>query len=303
MEPKVIRSRDCPGREFAPMAMNRVFLVLLASYGCLLVSCSTQQGKIVEPLRARHPGLLATAYIQASAECRALSLQVYGVARAHLPAALEDPGWTAIPGQGGDKPPAIIFDIDETLLDNTPWQVRAIRGGVDYPTGWKEWCLEAWAGALPGSLEFARHAASKGVAVFYISNRNASLEEATRSNLKLLGFPLSTKRDTVLLRYEKDAWTSDKTLRRELVARDFRVLMIFGDNLGDFLETQPSRAEVPVRAKAVDAHAEYWGTRWHMLPNPMYGSWLGSILGEQSVLSGDARHEVLLQKLESGSRE
>jgi 5'-nucleotidase (lipoprotein e(P4) family) len=223
------------------------------------------------------------------------------VARANLPSALSDSGWSAIPGQGGDKPPAIIFDIDETLLDNTPWQVRAIRGGYDYPTGWKEWCLEAQADALPGALEFVKHAASMGIEIFYVSNRKAPVEEATRVNLKALGFPLSVERDTVLLRNEKVEWTSDKTSRREMVARDYRVLMMFGDNLGDFLETEPSQANVSVRAKAVDEHAEYWGSRWHMLPNPMYGGWPWSILGEQSGLSGDARHEALLQKLDSGS--
>jgi 5'-nucleotidase (lipoprotein e(P4) family) len=280
--------------------MNRVFPILLAAYGCLLVSCSTPQGG-GRSSRALHPGLLATAYVQASAECRALSLQAYGVARANLPSALSDSGWSAIPGQGGDKPPAIIFDIDETLLDNTPWQVRAIRGGYDYPTGWKEWCLEAQADALPGALEFVKHAASMGIEIFYVSNRKAPVEEATRVNLKALGFPLSVERDTVLLRNEKVEWTSDKTSRREMVARDFRVLMMFGDNLGDFLETEPSQANVSVRAKAVDEHAEYWGSRWHMLPNPMYGGWPWSILGVQSGLSGDARHEALLQKLDSGS--
>ena len=279
--------------------MNRALLILLASCGCLLTSCTIWQGTTNNLSLARHPGLLATAYVQASAECRALSLQVYRQARVHLPAALKDLGWTAIPGRGGDKPPAIILDIDETLLDNTPWQVRAINGGYDYPTGWKEWCLEAQADALPGALEFVKHAASMGIKIFYVSNRKAPVEAATRLNLKALGFPLSADRDTVLLRNEKEEWGSDKTSRREVVARDYRVLMMFGDNLGDFLETEPSRANASVRAKAVDEHKEYWGSRWHMLPNPIYGGWPSSILGGQSGLTGDARHEALLQKLDA----
>ncbi len=279
--------------------MNRVLFILLGSFGCLLASCTTWQGTVHKPSRALHPGLLATAYVQASAECRALSLQVYSQAKIHLPAALKDSGWTAIPGKAGDKPPAIILDIDETLLDNTPWQVRAIRGGYDYPTGWREWCLEARADALPGALEFVKHAASMGIEIFYVSNRKAPVEEATRANLKALDFPLSKERDSVLLRNEKEAWGSDKTSRREVVARDYRVLMMFGDNLGDFLETEPSRANASVRAKAVDDHAEYWGSRWHMLPNPIYGGWPWSILDGQSGLTGDALHEALLQKLDA----
>ncbi|MBT3470875.1 MAG: hypothetical protein HOK49_06830 [Opitutae bacterium] len=281
--------------------MNRVLLILLASYGCLLTSCTTWQGTTNNLSLARHPALLATAYVQASAECRALTLQVYKQASVHLSAALEDANWRAIPGKGSDKPPAIIFDLDETLLDNTPWQVRAIREGYDYPTGWKEWCLEARAGALPGALDFVRSATKMGIEIFYVSNRKAPVEEATRINLKALGFPLSADRDTVLLRNEKEEWGSDKTSRREVVARDYRVLMMFGDNLGDFLETEPSRANVSVRAKVVDDHKQYWGSRWHMLPNPIYGGWPWSILGEKSGLTGDARYETLLQKLDSGS--
>ena len=195
--------------------MYRVLIILLVSFGCLLTSCTTWQGSTNKSSRARHQGLLATAYVQASAECRALSLQVYRQARVHLPAALKDSGWSAIPGQSGNKPPAIILDIDETLLDNTPWQVRAIRGGYDYPTGWKEWCLEAQADALPGALEFVKHAASMGIKIFYVSNRKAPVEAATRLNLKALGFPISADRDTVLLRNEKEEWGSDKTSRRE----------------------------------------------------------------------------------------
>ncbi len=269
------------------------------------ISCETTERDEPEPTgnapAARHPALLATAYPQQAAEYRALAQQVFQVAASQLDAALADPKWSALPGEregAANKPPAVIVDVDETILDNTPWQVRAMRGGYSYPEGWQEWCMEGRAQAIPGALAFARFAASKGVTIFYVSNRKAPVEEGTRANLKALGFPLSAERDTVLLRYEKEEWGSDKTTRRELVATDFRVVMMFGDNLGDFLRTDPPKASPTIRAEAVDAHASYWGTRWFVLPNAMYGSWEGALL-EGAKLSGDERHQRLLEKLDA----
>ena len=51
-------------------------------------------------------------------------------------------------------PPAIILDIDETVLDNSEHQVRSIRNGTSYPIGWKEWVSEEAAGALPGVKDY-----------------------------------------------------------------------------------------------------------------------------------------------------
>ena len=131
----------------------------------------------------------------------------------------------------------MILDVDETVLDNSESEERNIREGAAYNEArWAEWCNERKATPIPGALEFTRAAAAKGVAVFYVTNRDRALEQATRDNLAKYGFPLDPGRDTVLTRAERPEWTSsEKSARRSLVAQDFRILLLVGDDFGDFV--------------------------------------------------------------------
>ena len=92
-----------------------------------------------------------------------------------LDRALADKTWTAALEQAGDfgsKPPAVILDIDETVLDNSESEERSIRAGVAYSEAlWAEWCNQRKATPIPGALEFTKAAAAKGVTVFYVTNR------------------------------------------------------------------------------------------------------------------------------------
>ena len=125
---------------------------------------------------------------------------------------------------------------------------------------------------IPGALEFTRAAAAKGVTVFYVTNRDRALEQATRDNLAKFGFPLDPSRDTVLTRAERPEWTSsDKSSRRSVVAQDFRILLLVGDDFGDFV--QGARGTLAARKALDEANAAMWGVKWIALPNPMYGSW------------------------------
>ena len=65
-------------------------------------------------------------------------------------------------------------------------------------------------------LSFLEYADSKGIKIFYVTNRVAIAEEATRNNLKKLGLPLDTDRDVLLMKNE-NGWTSDKVSRRQLI--------------------------------------------------------------------------------------
>lgn len=266
--------------------------------GVTVEAPSVAPGMLVEAIRAGHPALYATAWTQASAEYAALSTSVYGTATAHLAAAVADPGWSALPGDGAAedaRPPAVILDLDETVLDNSPWQVRSMEDGTAYPTGWEAWCLEAQATAVPGVAGFLEAAEAAGVAIFYVSNRKAPVEEATRANLTALGLPLPDDgEDRVLLRGERPEWTSDKTTRREHVAATYRVVMLVGDNLGDFVEVE---ATPEARQAAVAEHGPWWGTRWFMLPNPIYGSWMPSLTGP--VEADDDADAALLRGLDA----
>ena len=63
-------------------------------------------------------------------EFKAIALSTYCLAGLQLDAALADKSWTAVPGeQMGDykaKPPAIILDVDETVLDNSVYQAWVV---------------------------------------------------------------------------------------------------------------------------------------------------------------------------------
>ncbi|HVR43830.1 MAG TPA: 5'-nucleotidase, lipoprotein e(P4) family [Thermoanaerobaculia bacterium] len=249
---------------------------------------------------ADHRLLNAVLWIQTAAEYRALALQAFNSARTALDRALADPTISAAPEQlspDTSLPPAVIVDVDETMLDNSPFEARLILSGGSFNAqNWTAWVDERNAPAIPGALEFARHAASRGVTIFYVSNRDAEHEAATRDNLRSAGFPLSAEIDTVLLRGERPEWaTSEKSDRRRSVARGFRVLLMIGDDLGDFLPgVRVSRDE---RLDKIRPYESWWGTRWFVVPNPMYGSWEGALTAGASPEERDQR---LLESLRTG---
>ena len=112
--------------------------------------------------------------------------------------------------------------------------------------------------------------------MFYVTNRDHDLEEATRANLKRHGFPLREGVDTLLTRGEKEGWGSDKTSRRRAIAASYRVLMILGDDFNDF--TAAAAGSPADRRSSVADRADWWGRKWFMLPNPSYGSWQRALL-------------------------
>ena len=277
---------------------------LAVSLSLLLTACATAPA-VAPPVqteasvdRARNPLLYSVVWLQTSGEYRALSLQAFSAAETALVRALADPGWTAAveqPSAASALPPAVIVDIDETVLDNSPFEARLIEdGGFFTPETWAAWVEERSADPIPGAVDFARQAAARGVTMIYVSNRDAEGETATRDNLIRLGFPVSDATDTVLLRGEREEWKeSDKGTRRAWVAERYRIIAMIGDDLGDFLpNARVSRQE---REAMVDRYRDWWGTRWFVIPNPVYGSW------ETSLTSGattpEARMERLMQSL------
>ena len=246
--------------------MPRALLLLLIP-PCLLLA--------QEPLV--HQKLLPTLWVQTTPEWRALCEQAYLTARLALDPALRHKKQSAALEQAGQpfsrKKPAVILDIDETVLDNSPGQARQVAANTDFVAkDWAGWVNEAKAQAIPGAVEFCRYARSRGVRVFFITNRDTADEPATRRNLELRGFPLDADIDTVLTRGEKPEWnTSDKATRRQAVAATHRIVMLIGDDLGDFL---PGVRVPPEKRRELAApYRERWGRQWIVLPNPGYGSW------------------------------
>lgn len=238
--------------------------------------------------------LNAVLWVQAAAEYRANALQAFNNARFMLERALADRTWTALGEQTGDYsalPPAVVLDIDETIIDNSPSEARRIHSGTPFTEEeWAKWVDEAKAEAIPGAVDFTQEAKRRGVTVFYISNRRGPQEAATRANMERLGFPLEADVDTVFLRAERPDWQGDKGSRRREVAARYRVVLLVGDDLGDFTSAASGSAEQ--RARAVDEARLLWGTKWIVLPNPVYGSWERTVVAPETTPEGQLRRKL-----------
>ena len=238
--------------------------------------------------------LHSTLWVQTSAEYVISTKQVYAMATQDLGAALRDPDWNAVLEQGdhdGDLPPAIIVDIDETILNNAGHAARAIIARKGFVQEiWRAWVREKAAPAVPGAVDYLREAEAMGITVFYMSNRFRDLEEPTRKNLEAIGCPLREDIDVVMLREEKPGWGVDKSPRRAWVAERFRVLQIVGDDLRDFVHV-PEDDDDAARIEIALSHRDRWGEGWYMLPNPIYGGW------EQALMKGEyAEHVTPLER-------
>ena len=233
-------------------------------------------------------------------EHRGALIQAYSTARSELDKALRDRNWTAAIEQEGSKfqslPPAIVMDLDETVFDNSPFEAQRALAGASYSeTIWTTWAEAGRAAPLPGALAFTIYARSRGVEVIYVTNRDAALKKATRANLERDGFPLDPKADTLYCKGEKPEWTSDKGTRRAEIARRYRILLLFGDDLGDFMSGAANTVE---RRRELSArYDDRWGTKWIVLPNAMYGSWENSLALPSASPTGQQQREAALRYL------
>ncbi len=248
--------------------------------------------------------LLATLWTQRSVEFKGNALAIYALGHIRLDQALADKNWTAAPGeQKGDYqnlPPAVILDIDETALDNSRYQVWMLRNNQSFSVKtWDQFCAAQVSTAIPGALEFTKYAESKGVKVFYISNRGANTEKDTRENMAKLGFPMGGNVDTFLTQNEKPDWGSAKSTRRAVIAKDYRVLLNFGDNFGDFDDRY--RGSDADRLKAFEDNKARWGRDWLVIANPTYGSFDSAAFGHDFKKSREEQRKAKWDVLEGWS--
>jgi len=257
-------------------------LAILTMAGLLLSSTSIAADET--PVIGREQ-VNATLWMQRAAEYRIAATQVYRLATERLGSTVTAPGSAAVEQQQADAaalanlPTAIIVDLDETVLDNTFYQARRIRAGGEYDElSWQAWMQESAATAIPGAVEFLQAAARAGHRIFYLTNRECRpladypsdpcpARTATLRNLQKLGLPNVAEPGALTLRQERPEWSSsNKTVRRAWIAKSHRIVALVGDDLRDFID----RPEFEVRQSEL---MPLFGTRWFLLPNPIYGSW------------------------------
>ncbi len=212
--------------------------------------------------------LMATVWHQTSAEYRAIAYQTFNLAKIVLDMELK---------KATPKQKAVVLDLDETLLDNSPYQAMVVQQQTGYPHGWFDWIDAAEADAIPGALGFLKYADAKGGAIIYLSNRKIKKDrkipgmQNTLKNMRALGFPQAEESHMFL----RDA-SSSKQARRDAIAQKYSIIMLFGDNLNDHAEVFGHKG-VAERKAAVDDLQHEFGYRYFVLPNAMYGEWEGAV--------------------------
>ena len=224
--------------------------------------------------------LMAVLWHQTSAEYRACCYQAYNTAKDYIDSL-------------GDIEPnsAIVVDIDETVLQNSPYNALNIRKRLKYPDDFNRWIDLAIAEPVPGSLEFLKYASQKGISVFYISNRRASQLDGTVRNLQKFGFPDASK-DHVLLREGKGS----KEARRVNVRKTHKIVMLVGDNIYDFADFNGARTKED-RYAEIEENREKFGKEYIIIPNSMHGSWKKALVDYKKKLSSDERFNMYVENL------
>lgn len=264
--------------------LSPLILLALALLPCPVVRVAGQEALDLAqcgPSASVHENLNAVLWMRTSLEYRHGTLQAYRLAGMLLETGLADRGVTAALEQMAgyeSLPPAVILDIDETVLDNSPAQVAFMQkgNGMYSDALWDEWVDKAAAKAIPGAVEFLQLAKAKAVEAFYVTNREQRHEAKTIQNLAALGIPYADA-DHVLTKGEVPGWASDKTSRRRYLASRYRILLLVGDDAGDFLSGV--RSSMADREASAAPYEDYPGTRWVVIPNPSYGSWENALWG------------------------
>ncbi len=237
----------------------------------------------------------AVLWDQTSVEFRAVALGEYALAKMRLDEALADKSWTAAEEQTGDfqsLPPAIILDVDDTVVNTSAYQAWTVVNGTAYSgKTWGPYVAAEQDVAIPGAVDFTKYADSKGVKVFYVTNRTADQEAPTKEEMTKMGFPDGGSVDTYLMAKEQPDWTSAKGTRRAFIAKNYRILLLLGDNMGDF--TDKFGGSVSDRDAVYAADATHWGHDWIAIPNPTYGSFQSApFLTDYSKSADEQRKEI-----------
>lgn len=189
-----------------------------------------------------------------------------------------------------DGPWAVAMDLDETVLDNSAYQVERDKTGTHFtPESWNNWVRQEQAALVPGAAAFIQAVLARGGKLALITNRGKTLDNHTWANLLKLGLPLNSRNTCLVGRsqVDKDALSqadivNDKDLRRQQITQGSadcykaaeswkqpaKILMQVGDNIEDIQQVTQEDADI-------ERLIGRFGQDIVILPNPMYGSWRG----------------------------
>ena len=232
----------------------------------------------------RNPLLWAMAYKQTAAEFHALCYQAYNLARMRIDLALarHDPG---------DRPLALIADMDNTILHAFSYWGYLINEGKDFfdDAIWDEWLPNNLITAVPGSNDFFHYCESKDVEVFYVTNRNQGERtfEYALAHLRHLKFPYANAENLFVFRE-----SSDKTPARRRIEESHEVVLMLGDNLNDYRRDYYVK-DIDERRALMERDRDDWGSKFILLPNPTDGHWVRAIFGDSEPAPTDENRRLL----------
>ena len=247
------------------MKINKKIFAMLA-IGVATFSCTNLNTLTDDQLMARE-NTMSVYWYQTSVEAKALYLQGYKLARKNLTELLKKPH---------TKPYAIVLDLDETVLDNSPYQGQNIKDGTGFsPKTWDEWVFKEEAKVVPGAAEFLQSADKNKVKIYYISDRSGDHYDATIRNLKAYGVPVQG-RDHLLFTDK-----GSKIERMKQVEKQGEVVMLFGDSFTDFGDL--SKSSLVERDKQLNDLKDKFGDMFIVFPNPMYGAFERALYKQEKV--------------------
>lgn len=263
--------------------------------------------------------LLGINWVQQSGEYRALAYQAFNLAKIAFDTAKSQ----------NISNPAVIVDLDETILDNSPYQANLIGSNEGFSSkSWNQWILAEETLAVPGAVKFINYINNNGGKVFFVSNRDESttkdsnnndLEKATMKNMEKLGFT-GVSEETLLLKGEftktieekKDTakqWRMKAVTNGEADTIKRNVVVFMGDNLNDFSEIDKNdnqlRKEFVDRTQGqyglLTVNSEGFKPAYIALPNPMYGDWENGLydakrFGKNSIWDLTPEQKTILRR-------
>ena len=200
-------------------------------------------------------------WARSSAEHEAVYLQTYRLAAERLRLRVE-----------GLQPFtwAVSVDADETLLDNSLFEVEQHRAGTSYDEGaFSAWVRRGQAAALPGARDFLETVRGLGGKVAVVTNRSQAVCPETEANIRALRLPV----DVVLCKPlegpsdKAPRWQAIEQGRASKYLPPLDIVMWLGDNIQDFPTGSQAWRNAPPEQFG------RFGDAWFLFPNPIYGSW------------------------------